>query len=274
MHFAETTTPASRSRRSAIATRVLPALLTAIAVVLVAAGAGGLGFETPVSGPDGAHQSAGGSTRGVRQSLAGVQRDPRRATRADRCQASATEPSGASRLPCPPQGYEHLQGPHRRAAIADRAAQQVWRSTGLLRGRDRAADRGIRRALPRHAGAAGRRAGLRAHPSRMSSISARRSRARKASMPQPPTRQAASASGFSLRRRTAIRTSAMLAPISTRAACRPARRKIETAAGRGPRSSRGSRRSILWSPPEMTRRRRASALATSGSITGLRCATG
>ena len=45
-------------------------------------------------------------------------------------------------------------------------------------------------------------------------------------------------------------------------------------AGRGRRSGRGSRRSIPRWPPATTRRRRASARATSGSIIGPRCATG
>ena len=110
-------------------------------------------------------------------------------------------------------------------------------------------------------------------PSRTSSTSARRSRAPRASTPQPPTRRAASASGFSLPRPTATRTSAMRAPTTTRAACRRACRRIAGAAGSGRRSSRGSRRSIPRWPPATTRRRRASASATSGSITGPRCAT-
>ncbi len=44
---------------------------------------------------------------------------------------------------------EHLQGSHRRAAVAHRAAEQVQRASRLLRRRHRAADRGVRGALPR-----------------------------------------------------------------------------------------------------------------------------
>ena len=159
LNFAETAALVSRPRRSAMATRILLALGTAVAVALVRAGTGGLGFVNARPGERG-HQSAGGSTRGVRQSLAPVQRHPRQAACADRCQASAAESSGAGRLPRPHQGYEHPQGPHRCAAIAHRSAQQVRRSGGLLRCRHLAADRGIRRPLPRHPGAADRRAGL------------------------------------------------------------------------------------------------------------------
>jgi hypothetical protein len=45
--FDETAALVSRPRRSAIATRILPALGTAVAVALVAPGTGGLGFVTP-----------------------------------------------------------------------------------------------------------------------------------------------------------------------------------------------------------------------------------
>jgi hypothetical protein len=45
--FDETAALVSRPPRSAIATRILPALVTAVAVALVAAGTGGLGFVTP-----------------------------------------------------------------------------------------------------------------------------------------------------------------------------------------------------------------------------------
>ena len=72
-------------------------------------------------------------------------------------------------------------------------------------------------------------------PSRTSPISAGRSRAPRGSTPPPSTRQAASASGFSLPRRTATRTSAMRAPTPTRAACRRAWRRIARGARRGRR---------------------------------------
>jgi hypothetical protein len=45
--FDETAVLVSRPRRSAVAARILPALGTAVAVALVAAGTGGLGFVTP-----------------------------------------------------------------------------------------------------------------------------------------------------------------------------------------------------------------------------------
>ena len=73
--------------------------------------------------------------------------------------------------------------------------------------------------------------------SRTSPISAGQSRAPRASMPRPPMRRAASASAFSSPRPTATRTSATRAPTPTRAACRRASRKIARGAGRGRRSS-------------------------------------
>jgi hypothetical protein len=63
--------------------------------------------------------------------------------------------------------------------------------------------------------------------------SARRSRAPRASMQQPPKRQAASASGCSSPRRTAVRTSATRGPTNTTAACKRVRLKIDTAGGSG-----------------------------------------
>ena len=113
-------------------------------------------------GPGGrAHKRAVRRPRRLRQGPARLPRHPRYPPRADRCQEGAAEPAGAGRLPRPPQGHEHLQGPHRCAAVAHRAAQQVQRAAGLLRCRHRAADRGVRRAVPHHAGAAGWRAGIR-----------------------------------------------------------------------------------------------------------------
>ena len=47
LNFAETAALVSRPRRSAMATRILLALGTAVAVALVRAGTGGLGFVTP-----------------------------------------------------------------------------------------------------------------------------------------------------------------------------------------------------------------------------------
>ena len=43
------------------------------------------------------------------------------AARADRCEATAAEPAGTGALPCPQQRDQHVQGPHRRAAVAGSA---------------------------------------------------------------------------------------------------------------------------------------------------------
>ncbi len=220
-----------------------------------------------------AHPSPGGCARDVRQGARRLQGGPGLAARADHVGPTNAEPSRAGPLSRPHPSDEHLQGSHRRAALAHRPAQQVRCAAGLLRRRHRAADRGVRKSLPHPAGAAGGRAELRELPSRMSSTSRGASRAPRASMRKPPTRRAASVLGCSLPRRTASRTSATGAPTRTRGACRRACRRIERAAGSGRRSSRGLRRSIQPLPPATTGKRRAWASATRGSITGPGCAT-
>ena len=234
----ETSTPTAEPAQHREAARISSVLTAALALALaialpwlVPAGSGGPGFIAPARAAAAhAHQSAGGGASGLRQGPRRVQKGPAPAPRADRRQAAPAEPARPGPLPRPRQGDQHLQGPHRRAAVAHRPAQQVRRAARLLRCRHRAADRGILRPLQDHAGAARQRAALRHARSRTSSTSARRSRAPRASMPRPPTRRAASAWRCSTPRPTATRTSATRAPTPTRAACRPAPPRTATAA--------------------------------------------
>ena len=180
---------------------------------------------------------------------------------------------GQARLPRPPQGDEHLQGPHRRAAVAHRAAQQVRRSAGVLRCRHRAADRGVRRALQHHAGAAGGRAGLRdalqgrrrpRHGDR--ARQGPRCRNRRRGGPHQPRAVLCRDERQPEHRQCALQQ-IQGQPADGR------RGGSQRAQEVGGDQAAGSRRSIRRWPRATTRRRRASARATSGSITGPRCAT-
>lgn len=96
----------------------------------------------------------------------------------------------------------------------------------------------------------------------------------KGSMRRRPKPQAASASGCSLPKPTATRTSAMRARIPTREVFRPARPRIRTAGRNGPRSSHRSQPSIPRWSPATTRKRRGLVVSTTVTITGPRYATG
>ena len=68
----------SHPRRSTVATRILAALGTAVAIALGAAGTGGLGEVTPgLAQASALTKAAGGRRRGLREGLARVQSDPR-----------------------------------------------------------------------------------------------------------------------------------------------------------------------------------------------------
>ena len=107
-----------------------------------------------------AHADAIRSASGLRSRARRIQIDPRRAAPADRGEAAAAEPAGPGPLSRPRRRHQHVQGPHRRHAVADRQAEQVRDSAGLFRCRDRAAGGRIRRHLRDHGGAARERSGL------------------------------------------------------------------------------------------------------------------
>ena len=131
-------------------------------------------------------------------------------------------------------------------SVQDRKAQQIRNPAGVFRRRQRAAARRVRQTVRAHAGAARQRAEIGyAVQGRRRSRNGHCARQR-ASMRRMPTRQAASASGCSLPRPTAIRTSAMRARTNTREVFRPAHPKIKMAEGSG-------RRSRTRSPPSIPR---------------------
>ena len=170
---------------------------------------------------------------------------------------------------------EHLQGSHRRAAVAHRAAEQVRHSAGLFRCRHRAADRRVRSALQHHAGAAGQCAEL------GDAVQGRRrsrhapSRAPRASMPPPPTSPGRISLGIFFAETNGnqnignARSNNYKGSLQTgvvRGSQRPAEMGGAQAVDRGARSG-----------ADRARRQgggAASAMATSATITGPRCATG
>ena len=165
-----------------------------------------------------------------------------------RAQIEANQPlpnlAGTGALSRAHRHDERVQRPHRPVAGKNRPAQQIRHSARTISTPTTSrCSTSTRISSP----SCRRRPRMRKTPARRFTTSSTwppRSRAPRASMRRMPRSQAASASAFSLPRPTATRTSAMRVPTNTRAAFRPAYRRIGSAERNGRRCEKRSPLSI------------------------------